>query len=130
MSKVQYFATGRRKKAIARVIIAPGEGKMIVNRKEIASYFGNKSLLTIAQMPLIKTNTEGKFDIIANICGGGISGQADALRHGIARALVDIDDKYKIALKKNGLLTRDDRMHERKKYGLAGRRKKFQFSKR
>lgn len=130
MSKVQYFATGRRKKAIARVIITPGEGKILINKKEIASYFGSKSLLTIAQMPLMKTNTEGKFDIIANICGGGISGQADALRHGIARALVNIDDKYKIALKKNGLLTRDDRMHERKKYGLAGRRKRFQFSKR
>jgi small subunit ribosomal protein S9 len=130
LAKVQYFGTGRRKKAVARVILTPGEGKILVNKREASNYFGNRSLLTIARMPLVVTNVEDKYDVIANIKGGGVSGQADALRHGIARALLNVNEKFKGVLKKSGLLTRDDRMHERKKYGLAGRRKRFQFSKR
>jgi len=128
--KIQYLGTGRRKRAIARVIITKGEGKIFVNKREFSSYFNNNSLCSLACLPLIKTKVKEKYDVKANIYGGGISGQADALRLGIARALINIDDSYKAILKQNGLLTRDDRIHERKKYGLAGRRKRFQFSKR
>lgn len=123
-------ATGRRKEAVARVWMEPGSGKIIVNRRDVAEYFGRESSVMIIQQPLVLTETIGKYDIKANVKGGGLSGQAGAMRLAIARALATVDESVRKALRSNGLLTRDPRMTERKKYGLVGARKRYQFSKR
>ncbi|MBU5591778.1 30S ribosomal protein S9 [Clostridium sp. MSJ-4] len=130
MAKVQYMATGRRKKAVARVRLVPGEGKVIVNKRDIENYFGLETLRVIANQPLVLTETKNKFDVLVNVHGGGYTGQAGAIRHGIARALVKCDENLKPELKKAGFLTRDPRMKERKKYGLKKARRSPQFSKR
>jgi len=124
------FATGRRKTSVARVILTPGTGKIIVNKRPVEEYIPRKVLIQIINQPFAVTSLENKFDVIANVDGGGISGQAGALRHGIARALLKLDENLRPSLKKAGLLTRDPRKKERKKYGQAGARKRFQFSKR
>ena len=130
MSEVQYFGTGRRKKSVARVRLLPGGGRIVVNGKEMDNYFGLETLKLIVRQPLVSTETEQSFDVIAKVEGGGFSGQAGAIRHGIARALQQADDSYRPTLKKNGYLTRDPRMKERKKYGLKKARRAPQFSKR
>lgn len=130
MAKVQYIGTGRRKKSIARVRLVPGEGNITVNNREIENYFGLETLRTIVKQPLVLTGVEGRFDVLANVHGGGITGQAGALRHGIARALLKADADLRLDLKKAGFLTRDPRMKERKKYGLKKARRAPQFSKR
>ena len=129
-SKPYFYGTGRRKKSVARVRILPGSGKITINKKDIDDYFGLETLKLIVNQPFGVTNTIGKFDIIANVYGGGLSGQAGAIRHGLARALVQADEAYKPALKAAGFLTRDPRMKERKKYGLKAARRAPQFSKR
>jgi len=126
----KYYATGRRKTAVARVWIWPGEGKLVVNKRPIEDYFTLASWRTDIAKPFVVTATEGKFDVLSTVKGGGITGQMGALRHGIARALEQVDGSYRSALKKAGLLTRDPRTKERKKYGQPGARKRFQFSKR
>ncbi len=130
MTLLQYNATGRRKRAIARVSLIDGKGKIIVNDVEFDKYFPVETLRMIVRQPLQVAGVLGKYDVIANVKGGGLSGQAGALRHGIARALVSVDADLKPRLKKEGLLTRDPREVERKKYGLRGARRRFQFSKR
>ena len=130
MAKLQYQGTGRRKHSVARVRIVPGTGVITINGKNIDEYFGLETLKLIVNQPFGVTGTTGKFDIVANVNGGGISGQAGAIRHGLARALVKADEAYKPALKAAGFLTRDPRMKERKKYGLKGARRAPQFSKR
>ena len=130
MTKVQYYGTGRRKSAIASVRLIPGEGNFTINGRSIDDYFGLETLKVIARQPLVLTGTENKFDIIVNVKGGGFTGQAGAIRHGIARALLQADEELRPALKKAGFLTRDPRMKERKKYGLKKARKAPQFSKR
>ena len=130
MAKVTYDATGRRKCSVARVRLVPGEGNIIINDRELTKYFGLKTLELIIKQPLETTETIGKYDVLANVNGGGISGQAGAIRHGIARALLKVDEEYRPALKKAGLLTRDPREKERRKYGLKKARKASQFSKR
>lgn len=130
MASLQYNATGRRKRSIARVTLVPGTGKIIVNKKEFESYFPRETLRMIIKQPLQLTGMAGRYDVIANVIGGGLSGQAGALRHGIARALVELDADLKPKLKKEGFLTRDPREVERKKYGQRGARRRFQFSKR
>jgi len=130
MAKVQYLGTGRRKKSIARVRLVPGEGKIIINKREIENYFGLGTLLIIVNQPLILTSTKDKFDVLVNVHGGGFTGQAGAIRHGISRALLKADETLRPELKKAGFLTRDPRMKERKKYGLKKARKASQFSKR
>ena len=129
-SKPYFYGTGRRKKSVARVRIVPGTGVITINKKDIDDYFGLETLKLIVNQPFATTNTMGKFDIIANVNGGGLSGQAGAIRHGLARALVAADENNKPALKAAGFLTRDPRMKERKKYGLKGARRAPQFSKR
>jgi small subunit ribosomal protein S9 len=129
-AKPYFYGTGRRKKSVARVRIIPGTGVITVNKKDIDEYFGLETLKLIINQPFGTTNTMGKFDVIANVQGGGLSGQAGAIRHGIARALLKADETYKPALKAAGLLTRDPRMKERKKYGLKAARRASQFSKR
>ena len=130
-TKVYFYGTGRRKDAVACVRLVPGSGKITINGKDIDAYFGLDTLKLIVRQPLVATETEGKFDIIAKAVGGGISGQAGAIRHGIARALVEADEEsYKAVLKESGFLTRDARMKERKKPGLKKARKASQFSKR
>lgn len=129
-SKLVYYGTGRRKCAIAKVRIFSGQGNIIVNGKPVLDYFGRKVLELTVKQPLSITNTEGKYDIIASVHGGGISGQAGAVRHGISRALLKVEDEFRLPLKKAGLLTRDPRMKERRKYGLKKARKAPQFSKR
>ena len=129
-AKPYFYGTGRRKKSVARVRIVPGTGVITVNKKDIDEYFGLETLKLIINQPFGTTNTMGKFDVIANVQGGGLSGQAGAIRHGIARALLKADEAYKPALKAAGLLTRDPRMKERKKYGLKAARRASQFSKR
>ena len=129
-AKPYFYGTGRRKKSVARVRIIPGTGVVTVNKKDIDEYFGLETLKLIINQPFGTTNTMGKFDVIANVQGGGLSGQAGAIRHGIARALLKADEAYKPALKAAGLLTRDPRMKERKKYGLKAARRAPQFSKR
>ena len=124
-----YWGTGRRKNAVARVRLVPGTGKVVINKREGAQYFGRQQLVDLACMPLKVTDTLGHFDVLANCDGGGISGQAGALRLGIARALLNAGD-YRAELKKAGYLTRDARVVERKKYGLKKARKRPQFSKR
>jgi len=130
MAKVQYLGTGRRKKSIARVRLVPGEGKIIINKREIENYFGLGTLLIIVNQPLILTSTKDKFDVLVNVHGGGFTGQAGAIRHGISRALLKADIALRPELKAAGFLTRDPRMKERKKYGLKKARKASQFSKR
>lgn len=125
-----YSAVGRRKEATARVRMAAGEGKVLVNKKPSLEFFKREILQMIIEQPLELTETLGKYDIIVNVKGGGLSGQAGAVRLGIARALIKIDEDYRPKLKTAGLLTRDSRMKERKKYGQPGARKRFQFSKR
>ena len=130
MAKVTYDATGRRKSSVARVRLVPGEGKITVNGRELTEYFGLKTLELIVRQPLEVSETLGKYDVIATVDGGGISGQAGAIRHGIARALLKVDAEYRPGLKKEGLLTRDPREKERRKYGLKKARKGPQYSKR
>ena len=129
-AKPYFYGTGRRKSSVARVRVMPGTGVITINGKDIDQYFGLETLKLIVNQPFGVTETAGKFDIIANVRGGGFSGQAGAIRHGLSRALVTIDETYKPALKKAGFLTRDPRMKERKKYGLKAARRAPQFSKR
>ena len=129
-TKAVYWGTGRRKTSVARVRLTPGEGTYTINGRPAVDYFGREALVTFIEQPLRATETMGRFDVIAKIHGGGISGQAGALRHGIARALLEASDEYRGELKKAGLLRRDPRMVERKKYGLKKARKRPQFSKR
>ena len=129
-AKPYFYGTGRRKKSIARVRIVPGTGVITINGRDIDNYFGLETLKLIVNQPFAVTGSEGKFDIIANVIGGGISGQAGAIRHGLSRALVAADEANKPALKAAGFLTRDPRMKERKKYGLKAARRAPQFSKR
>jgi small subunit ribosomal protein S9 len=126
MAKVQYFGTGRRKKSIARVRLVPGEGKITINKRSIEEYFGLETLRVIVNQPLVLTSTNGKFDVLVNVHGGGFTGQAGAIRHGISRALLKADENLRLELKKAGFLTRDPR----KKYGLKKARRAPQFSKR
>lgn len=130
MAQVQYQAVGRRKKAIARVRLVPGDGKVLINRREIDNYFGLETLKMTVRQPLVLTQTLGRFDVLVSVYGGGLTGQAGAIRHGISRALVKVDGDLRPAIKKAGFLTRDPRMKERKKYGLKAARRAPQFSKR
>lgn len=130
MAEIQHYGTGRRKSATARVYLRPGEGKITVNRTGFDTYFKNDTLRMIIRQPLQLTDTASKFDVLINVQGGGSAGQAGAVRHGIARALLEFNPELRKKLKKAGLLTRDPRAKERKKYGQKGARKRFQFSKR
>ena len=130
MAQVQYQAVGRRKKAIARVRLIPGEGKIVINGREIDNYFGLETLKMTVRQPLALTALEGRYDVLVNVYGGGLAGQAGAIRHGVSRALVKADPELRPAIKKAGFLTRDPRMKERKKYGLKAARRAPQFSKR
>ncbi len=129
-AKPYFYGTGRRKSSVARVRLYPGTGSITINGRDADDYFGLETLKLIMNQPFGVTNTVGKFDVVANVNGGGISGQAGAIRHGIARALLLADETYRPALKKAGFLTRDPRMKERKKYGLKAARRASQFSKR
>ncbi len=129
-AKPYFYGTGRRKSSVARVRIVPGSGNIVINGKTIDEYFGLETLKLIVNQPFGVTATEGKFDIICTVKGGGLTGQAGAIRHGLARALLQADETYRPALKKAGFLTRDPRMKERKKYGLKAARRASQFSKR
>ena len=129
-AKPYFYGTGRRKKSIARVRLYPGTGVITINGRDIDDYFGLETLKLIVNQPFGTTDTLGKFDIVATVTGGGISGQAGAIRHGVARALLNVDPNYRSALKAAGFLTRDPRMKERKKYGLKAARRAPQFSKR
>ena len=131
MASAKFYGTGRRKKSIARVYLTPGTGKITINKRDIDEYFGLETLKVIVRQPLAATETEGKFDVLVNVKGGGYTGQAGAIRHGISRALLEVDsDAYRPILKKAGFLTRDPRMKERKKPGLKAARRAPQFSKR
>ena len=130
MSKVQYLGTGRRKKSVARVRLVPGNGKVTINNREIEKFFGLETLIMIVNQPLVLTATKDKFDVLVNVHGGGFTGQAGAIRHGITRALIKSDETLRGELKKAGFVTRDPRMKERKKYGLKKARKASQCSKR
>jgi len=130
VAALTYQAVGRRKSSIARVRLVPGEGKIIINRRDIDNYFGLETLKMTVRQPLNLTETLGRFDVLVNVCGGGYTGQAGAIRHGIARALVLAEPELRPTVKKAGYLTRDSRMKERKKYGLKKARKAPQFSKR
>ena len=130
VEKNAFYSTGRRKRAIARVWMMPGSGKIAINRREIDDYFGRATSKMILRQPLELTETLGRYDIYINVAGGGLSGQADAIRHGITRALMKINSSFRPALKKEGYVTRDPRIKERKKYGQRGARARFQFSKR
>lgn len=130
MKGPQFDATGRRKTAVARVRLVPGTGQFMVNRKPLLDYFKRDTLRMVIEQPFVVTETLGKFDVIASVRGSGLTGQAGAVRLGVSRALIKIDEDYRKALKERGFLTRDPRMVERKKYGQAGARKRFQFSKR
>jgi len=127
---VQYRGTGRRKTSVAQIRLIPGDGKVVINKRSLAEYFGKKTLEMVVMQPLVLTKTEGRFDILATVRGGGVTGQAGAVRLGIARALLKADAEMRPSLKKAGFLTRDPRMKERKKYGLKGARRAPQFSKR
>ena len=129
-SKPYFYGTGRRKSSVARVRVYNGTGKITINDRDIDDYFGLETLKLIVRQPLNATGTEGKFDIVCRVGGGGVTGQAGAIRHGIARALLQYDETLRTTLKKAGFLTRDPRMKERKKYGLKGARRAPQFSKR
>lgn len=130
MADIQYYGTGRRKTSTARVFLRPGKGDIVVNRRKFDDYFPNETLRMIIRQPLRLTDTVSKFDIFVNVSGGGTSGQAGAVRHGITRALLEYNADFRTTLKKAGLITRDPRRKERKKYGQKGARKRFQFSKR
>ena len=130
MAKVQYMGTGRRKKSVARVRLVPGSGEGTINKRDIKDYFGLETLMLVVNQPLVLTNTKNSYDVLVNVHGGGLSGQAGAIRHGISRALLKADETLRGELQKAGLLTRDPRMKERKKYGLKKARKSPQFSKR
>ncbi|QHQ60614.1 30S ribosomal protein S9 [Anaerocolumna sedimenticola] len=130
MAKAKYYGTGRRKSSIARVYLVPGTGKVIINKRSMDEYFGLETLKLIVRQPLVITDTVDKFDVLVNVRGGGFTGQAGAIRHGISRALLHADQDYRPSLKKAGFLTRDPRMKERKKYGLKAARRAPQFSKR
>ncbi len=127
---VKYYGTGRRKKSIARVYLVPGTGKVTINKRDIDDYFGLETLKMVVRQPLVVTENNEKMDVICTVRGGGFTGQAGAIRHGISRALLQADADYRPALKKEGFLTRDPRMKERKKYGLKAARRAPQFSKR
>ena len=129
-AKPYFYGTGRRKSSVARVRLYPGSGKITINNRDVDEYFGLETLKLIINQPFGVTNTAGKYDIVANVNGGGISGQAGAIRHGVARALLLADETYRPLLKKAGFLTGDPRMKERKKYGLKAARRASQFSKR
>jgi small subunit ribosomal protein S9 len=126
----RYYGTGRRKSSVARVYMAPGTGKITINKRDIDEYFGLETLKVVCRQPLVATETADKYDIVVNVRGGGYTGQAGAIRHGISRALLKVDDEFRPVLKKAGFLTRDPRMKERKKYGLKAARRAPQFSKR
>jgi small subunit ribosomal protein S9 len=130
VAEIQYYGTGRRKSATARVYLRPGSGEFNINHSPIDTYFRNETLRMIIRQPLQLTDTLGKFDVVVNVDGGGIAGQAGAVRHGIARALIEFNAELRKKLKRAGFLTRDPRAKERKKYGQKGARKRFQFSKR
>jgi len=130
LAQVQYYGTGRRKTSTARVRLVPGSGKVIVNKHNAEDYFPYETQLLIVKQPLVATETEGSYDVLVNVQGGGFTGQAGAIRHGVARALLEVDPDYRKTLKSEGFLTRDSRMKEREKYGLRGARRKPQFSKR
>ncbi len=130
MADIQYYGTGRRKTSTARVYLRPGTGNIVINRKEFAVYFPNQALRMVIRQPLTLTDTASKFDIVVNVAGGGPAGQAGAVRHGITRALMEFNADLRPTLKQAGLVTRDPRIKERKKYGQKGARKRFQFSKR
>ncbi len=129
-SEKSTYSTGRRKEAVARVWLQPGSGKIAINKRSLEDYFGRETSRMVFRQPLELTETSGTFDIFVNVCGGGLSGQADAIRHGISRALIKINPELRGTLKKAGYLTRDARAKERKKYGQRGARARFQFSKR
>lgn len=126
----RYYGTGRRKSSVARVYLTPGTGKIVINKKDMDEYFGLDTLKLIVNQPFVVTNTVGKFDVLVNVRGGGYTGQAGAIRHGISRALLEADSENRLSLKKAGYLTRDSRMKERKKPGLKAARRAPQFSKR
>jgi len=130
LSQVQYYGTGRRKKSTARVRLVPGSGRVIINNRDAEEYFPYETQRLILKQPLIATETEGTYDVLVNVHGGGFTGQAGAIRHGVARALLEADPEYRGTLKTEGYLTRDPRMKERKKYGLKSARRAPQFSKR
>ncbi|MGR5984280.1 30S ribosomal protein S9 [Bacillus cytotoxicus] len=130
MAQVQYYGTGRRKSSVARVRLVPGEGRVIINGRDFENYIPFVALREVVKQPLVATETLGNYDVLVNVNGGGYTGQAGAIRHGIARALLKADPEYRLTLKRAGLLTRDARMKERKKYGLKGARRAPQFSKR
>ena len=130
MASARYYGTGRRKSSVARVYLIPGTGKITINKRDIDDYLGLETLKVIVRQPLTATETVDKFDVLVNVKGGGYTGQAGAIRHGIARALLQVDSEYRPVLKSNGFLTRDSRMKERKKYGLKAARRAPQFSKR
>ncbi|MCD8502134.1 MAG: 30S ribosomal protein S9 [Bacillaceae bacterium] len=130
MAQVQYYGTGRRKNSVARVRLVPGDGRIVINNRDINDYFDLETLKLIVKQPLVETQTEGTYDVIVSVKGGGYTGQAGAIRHGVARALLLADPEYRGSLKKAGFLTRDARMKERKKYGLKAARRAPQFSKR
>ena len=130
MASVKYYGTGRRKKSVARVYLTPGTGKITINKRDVEDYLSLDTLKVIVRQPLVATETADKFDVTVNVKGGGFTGQAGAIRHGIARALLKADEDFRPVLKKAGYLTRDPRMKERKKYGLKAARRSPQFSKR
>ena len=130
MATTKYYGTGRRKSSVARVYLVPGTGKITINKRDIDEYLGLETLKVVVRQPLVATETVDKFDVSVNVRGGGYSGQAGAIRHGIARALLQVDAEYRPTLKAAGFLTRDPRMKERKKYGLKAARRAPQFSKR
>ncbi|MCI8767957.1 MULTISPECIES: 30S ribosomal protein S9 [Schaedlerella] len=130
MANAKYYGTGRRKKSIARVYLVPGTGKITINKRDIDDYLSLETLKVVVRQPLVATETTDKFDVLVNVHGGGYTGQAGAIRHGISRALLEADPEYRPILKKAGYLTRDPRMKERKKYGLKAARRAPQFSKR
>ena len=130
MAKTKYYGTGRRKSSIARVYLVPGTGKVTINKRDMDEYFGLETLKLIVRQPLEATSTADKYDVLVNVRGGGFTGQAGAIRHGISRALLQVDAEYRPTLKKAGFLTRDPRMKERKKPGLKAARRAPQFSKR
>ncbi|WP_455675996.1 30S ribosomal protein S9 [Pradoshia sp.] len=130
MAQVQYYGTGRRKSSVARVRLIPGEGRIIINDRKIEEYIPFEALREVVKQPLVVTETTNSYDVLVNVKGGGYTGRAGAIRHGIARALLEVDPENRPGLKRAGLLTRDSRMKERKKYGLKGARRAPQFSKR
>ena len=130
MANTKYYGTGRRKSSVARVYLVPGTGKITINKRDIDEYLGLETLKVVVRQPLVATETVDKFDVLVNVKGGGYTGQAGAIRHGIARALLQVDAEYRPTLKAAGYLTRDPRMKERKKYGLKAARRAPQFSKR